>query len=680
MAKQEHQAFEVQVYHSNRWQVHARYPFHERAVALREARELSDERKKLAVRVIMEDYKPDSGKHDEVLVYRNRVDTTQAAPKAKLHKGVSFADMAVSSDGRVGYVRSDVDYYNDFMKEPKEKIKARVTPVMFLWIWFVILGISFLCGVGAAGVLALMIRGFGVALETDAYRIMLLGMLGTVSFIAFMSMLNYYRARFDLNPFGKRKAKPRKVKKSALSHNMDKAAKDIDAVKHEAEHSSQETKKNIFEEADPESLDSYILSTQDDDVEFSQRAEEIKTFMTGFLGNCLGALKGPEASIQSLNRFGLNLFMSGAAVKLSQNVGLSEEETRIIQCRILEMLGAKPEQAERFADEHEKYLHETRHNALFEEGGTIARQIFDGDQAAILRVPVAIQDWTSWKPPEDEKSNPNLLTIMFTDMVGSTDLTTKHGDYAAQEVLKSHDLIVRTALTNFDGREIKHLGDGIMASFKDHDKAIRAAIEIQKRVKGNNDAGPEFPLHVRVSLNAGEPIIKGDDLFGTSVQLAARICDFTPSDKICVSQYLHELCGKRSPYTFVDRGAQSLKGFDNPKVIYEVDWTKPLIDWSAMSAEELKKYDAEHGEADTVDATIEMPRYVIEDPHAPDMDVSGVKGSKAPAKMGKDDFQQGLPQNEKKPQATPEGQPEKSAPPKADDTEAPATPDTTKSA
>ena len=113
----------------------------------------------------------------------------------------------------------------------------------------------------------------------------------------------------------------------------------------------------------------------------------------------------------------------------------------------------------------------------------------------------------------------DVHTILFTDIEGSTMLTQRLGDAKAQEVLRTHNTIVRDALKAHGGSEVKHTGDGIMASFPSASQALQCAIAVQQRVATQVD----MPFRVRVGLNAGEPIAEEADLFGTAVIVAARI-------------------------------------------------------------------------------------------------------------------------------------------------------------
>ena len=160
-----------------------------------------------------------------------------------------------------------------------------------------------------------------------------------------------------------------------------------------------------------------------------------------------------------------------------------------------------------------------------------------------------------------------LITILFTDLVSSTALTQRLGDAKAQELVRAHNAIVREALAAQGGTEIKHTGDGIMASFPTASGALECAIAIQRAV----DAGNDPNLQVHVGLNAGEPVAEESDLFGTSVQLARRICDHAEAGQIVVSNVVRELAAGKG-FLFADLGDVIPKGFEEPVRLYEVKW------------------------------------------------------------------------------------------------------------
>ena len=164
-----------------------------------------------------------------------------------------------------------------------------------------------------------------------------------------------------------------------------------------------------------------------------------------------------------------------------------------------------------------------------------------------------------------------FATILFTDMEGSTTLTEKLGDAAAQEVRHAHNDIVRSALSDNGGSEIKHTGDGIMASFSTASSALDAAIAIQRGVAAHKQEHPDSPLGVYVGLNAGEPIAEDDDLFGTSINLAARICDHAEAGQIIAANVVRELAAGKD-FLLSDLGETELRGFEDPVKLWELSW------------------------------------------------------------------------------------------------------------
>ena len=116
-----------------------------------------------------------------------------------------------------------------------------------------------------------------------------------------------------------------------------------------------------------------------------------------------------------------------------------------------------------------------------------------------------------------------IRTVLFTDIVGSTELTQRFGDDAVMALLQVHDTIVRDALSAYAGREVKHTGDGIMASFCSAVAAVRAAMQIQQKLTQHVQVNTDFPVTIRIGAAAGEPVESNHDLFGSTVQLAARL-------------------------------------------------------------------------------------------------------------------------------------------------------------
>jgi class 3 adenylate cyclase/pimeloyl-ACP methyl ester carboxylesterase len=226
-----------------------------------------------------------------------------------------------------------------------------------------------------------------------------------------------------------------------------------------------------------------------------------------------------------------------------------------------------------------------------------------------------------------EKEHRNALaTVLFTDLVGHTEMMSRLGDERGRAVLREHETITRDVLKQHGGTEVKTMGDGFMASFGSVTKAVECAIALQRAFDQRNNPGvgarhseprpsserraddpdeaanredisgasplrssdpgqtspepftihsspftiPE-PLHVRVGLNAGEPIEEDGDLFGATVILASRIAAKADAGEILVADTVRGLCSGKG-FLFADRGEFVAKGFEEPVRVCEVRW------------------------------------------------------------------------------------------------------------
>jgi len=178
----------------------------------------------------------------------------------------------------------------------------------------------------------------------------------------------------------------------------------------------------------------------------------------------------------------------------------------------------------------------------------------------------------------------SLRTVLFTDLVGHTQMMQRLGDERGRDVLREHERITREVLKAHDGTEIKTDGDSFMVSFGSVSKAVECAIALQRAFdawnRGEAQGGldprpltldPGEALHVRVGLNAGEPIAEDGDLFGATVILASRIAAQAGAGEILIPEPVrHLLAGKA--FSFADRGEFVPKGFDHAVRLYEVRW------------------------------------------------------------------------------------------------------------
>ena len=192
-----------------------------------------------------------------------------------------------------------------------------------------------------------------------------------------------------------------------------------------------------------------------------------------------------------------------------------------------------------------------------------------GDPEPILK---AVDEFLADEEGEAEApagdAGAGLLTILFTDLVGSTALTQRLGDAAAQELLRTHNTIVRDRLREHGGTELKSMGDGFMASFPSASRALECAIAIQQAFAAYN-GGRKDAILVRIGLNAGEPVAEDADLFGTAVQAAARIAARARPGQILVADVVRQLAAGK-PFRFNHLGRLSLKGFRERQRVFEV--------------------------------------------------------------------------------------------------------------
>jgi class 3 adenylate cyclase len=165
-----------------------------------------------------------------------------------------------------------------------------------------------------------------------------------------------------------------------------------------------------------------------------------------------------------------------------------------------------------------------------------------------------------------------VRTVLFTDLVGHTEMMSRLGDAKGREVLREHERITREVLKGHGGTEIKTDGDSFMVSFGSVTKAVECAVALQRAFAAREGE----PLHIRIGLNAGEPIEEDGpdgrvDLFGATVILASRIAAKADGGEILVSDNVRSLCSGKG-FLFADRGEFVAKGFEEPLRVYEVSW------------------------------------------------------------------------------------------------------------
>ena len=164
------------------------------------------------------------------------------------------------------------------------------------------------------------------------------------------------------------------------------------------------------------------------------------------------------------------------------------------------------------------------------------------------------------------------VTILFTDLVGSTELASELAPEVADELRRAHFAVLRKAIASCGGTEVKNLGDGLMVLLPTASAGLSCAVHMQQDVDLDNRSS-EQRLGLRVGISCGESTREGDDYFGDPVIEAARLCARAVGGQILASELVRAMAGRRAPYPFRALGPIELKGLSEPLETFEVEWT-----------------------------------------------------------------------------------------------------------
>jgi class 3 adenylate cyclase len=203
------------------------------------------------------------------------------------------------------------------------------------------------------------------------------------------------------------------------------------------------------------------------------------------------------------------------------------------------------------AKEAMKAVHEKSH-------GLVPAEIIEVSENDVVSFIGRIRD-----PQDASELTSAFRVISFTDLVDSTLLLNRLGQAEFMVLLSEHDLIVRKALAKHAGREVKHTGDGILSVFDDVPSALDWAAAVRDAFARRDD------IDVRIGAAAGEPVDHNQDIFGSAVNLANRICAAAGVGKAWVSDVVYEL-GSTAGFLFSDGVEAKLKGFDDLQTLYEL--------------------------------------------------------------------------------------------------------------
>ena len=576
--------FEVYAFSRERgWVLHARFSGQEREDALAEAKEV--ERMGMRARVSREVYNTEENSYDETDIYVGRAPDNAAASSGP--KKVGGNRMAAPSAAHSGSVSPKKSKRRSKKSEnaPKESLlTSRALPL----IAFVIL-MSILGGLVTVHFLPDMINlawklGYRIDLSADNYESLVLSAFAATFMVlalplSVIMMPKMFGRKQPLDAAGSEQSLQFTVLQEARRQKMKASLDDLSrSALMEEEFEAMASQAETPPEAEQPVSDAAPSADQppppppppvEDDQPQSLAATEAAVKLRTFVDSAISAIKNTRTQLDNYNKFALHLYIAGAVEILGNNRNLVAAERRQLTANALSNLGTSKDMAGQFYDKVSDYVVEERYHKMVEHGRDAMGDFLKGAEAsAHSQLTGAIQEWSRGSA---NQAGAPTVTVMFTDMVGSTDMTQDRGDVAAQEIVRRHNTIVRMAISQYGGKEIKHTGDGIMASFDDCTGAVDASISIQRNVSNHNKARPDQPLHLRIGLNTGKPIQEENDIFGATVQLAARVCAATkPEQTLCTESVVARSRGRSEFITPV--GNHDLKGFKDPVPLYEIRW------------------------------------------------------------------------------------------------------------
>ncbi|MDD9875899.1 MAG: adenylate/guanylate cyclase domain-containing protein [Magnetovibrio sp.] len=597
--------YEVHVQQGGRWSIHAQFDSHQKDTAIEEAKQLDSQGNIGAVKVIREVYDTTEGTHRDYVVYKSagvsasdgETDRTGDRGGGDGGGGSSWMDDDGDDGGSGGGLGGDDD---DFELAPVKKGKGKkpstltglIVKVLLIMLFSICLAVM---TVVMASYLLSGSRVFGIPTENILLILFVVFLLSSVT----MGMTFMRGERLDDNKgrrprraraapkAAKPKAAPaKKAKKKKKSRDdLDRAMAGSGSFKLAEEEkdaaaaaANERLQKELHgEQGEGEDaqgrgvvLDADAVAPGEAGVEtLSPHAEKQKAYMMDFLSESLSKTGADNKKMDNFNKFGVNLFLAGACETLAEKRDLDGRSRSKVLADSVRVMGFKKSHAATFADKYEEYLlQDPRYMQMYQAGRNAMNTHFQDPDESAKHLQAAMGEWNQ---PKKKEAQSGPITVLFTDIAGSTAMTQKLGDAGAQEVVRAHNRIVRAALTDNNGREVKHTGDGIMASFSLVTDSVDAAIQMQRETIAYTQANPDLPLHLKIGINSGEPIVEDNDLFGTVVQLSARIVDKAQADEIYVSEIVRGICTGKN-YTFESKGGYDMKGFDGQMQLFEVIW------------------------------------------------------------------------------------------------------------
>ncbi|WP_372453632.1 adenylate/guanylate cyclase domain-containing protein [Mycolicibacterium goodii] len=190
----------------------------------------------------------------------------------------------------------------------------------------------------------------------------------------------------------------------------------------------------------------------------------------------------------------------------------------------------------------------------------------EGFGAAVRSSIEDLADWAEVERPDLARLAPNgRVTILFSDIEGSTALNERMGDRAWVRLLGRHDRLVQRCVKAHSGHIVKSQGDGYMVAFAQPVQAVRCSLALQHALGRQSDG-----IKVRIGIHSGRSVLRGDDLFGRNVAMAARVAAQADGGQVLVSEAVRTALADQDDITFDDGTQVELKGFSGTHRLYTV--------------------------------------------------------------------------------------------------------------
>ncbi|WP_428246699.1 adenylate/guanylate cyclase domain-containing protein [Ferrovibrio sp.] len=540
---------DVYIFADYRWQLVRQFNSRQREAAIEYAEFMYREKHVLAYRVVEETREADGGQRERKIANKKKVDTLPTRPPPS-----RVATRSPSNDqSKARATASATGPQAEAMAEPEPLSPRGRQAVAVLLAALVI---------GALAILALLLKASGAAGFVSTT--MLTGLAGGFSVatalgLGLLASAPDERGRILSQLFrflSEREAAPQPAGMVPVPVPLTQPE-----AMPAAEPVIAEPEPEALVQLDPEDAGSLVTA---------ERHRSLSAVMQGFvvltrawMAKLLGLAGAAEnGQITGHMRFGLHLFLAGLCEQSGKLKQWQPHEQRFVLASSLAELFGDAGGARRFAGIIDDYLAEPRYMEMYKAGLTWDGRLDQGLPGG----PALVERWIS----RSDGRAVEQVVVMFTDIVGSTEFTQLHGDSLQMELVQAHDRIVRQSVEDHNGRWVKHTGDGAMVAFDRALEAVRAALQIQGEVRVHNEIMPALPLKLRIGLSAGKPIKAGDDLFGSTVQLAARVCGLAIPGQITTSATVHDACANAG-IVFIAMGDYTLKGFQTPQAVFAIN-------------------------------------------------------------------------------------------------------------